>query len=128
MNKGSAEVNRFMEQLNHPLKEEINKIRTTILCIDQDITEHIKWNAPSFCYRGEDRITFHLRRTDRITLIFHRGPKAKHTKFVFKDPTGLLTWAAADRGMITFMNNKDVEGNLPALSGLVKKWMQATVE
>ncbi|WP_234978377.1 DUF1801 domain-containing protein [Bacillus tuaregi] len=57
---GPEQVTEFMDELQHPLKEEISMVRQIILSTDQKITEHIKWNAPSFCYDGEDRITLTL--------------------------------------------------------------------
>ena len=54
----SREVDRFMEGLDHPLKEEIERLRAAILGSNERITEHVKWKAPSFRYAGEDRVTF----------------------------------------------------------------------
>ena len=52
MNK-TAEVNDFMEKLDHPLKPEVQVIRDIIKGVNKNITEQIKWNAPSFSYKGE---------------------------------------------------------------------------
>ena len=38
----------------------------TILDSSDDITKHVKWNAPSFRYAGEDRATFRLFPEDRV--------------------------------------------------------------
>jgi uncharacterized protein YdhG (YjbR/CyaY superfamily) len=51
----SQEVDRFISGLDHPLKEEVERLRTAILDSNDEMTEHVKWNAPSFCYAGEDR-------------------------------------------------------------------------
>src|SRR3712207_5407309 len=87
----SQEVDRFMESLNHPLKEGVEQLRAAILESNDQITEHIKWNAPSFCYAGEDRVTFRLYPEDRVQLVFHRGAKVKSDAgdFEFDDDTGL---------------------------------------
>jgi hypothetical protein len=73
----SPEVNRFMEELDHPLKGGIERLRAAILASNDRITEHIKWKAPSFCCAGEDRVTFRLYPEDRAQLVFHRGAKVK---------------------------------------------------
>jgi hypothetical protein len=39
--------------------------RTDVLASDDGITEHVKWNAPSFCYAGVDRVTFRLQPGNR---------------------------------------------------------------
>ena len=57
-----------MEGLDHPLKEEIGRLRAAILDSNDRITEHIKWKAPSFRYAGEDRVTFRLYPEDRVQL------------------------------------------------------------
>jgi hypothetical protein len=45
-------VNEFMNKLEHPLKSEMEAIRTVILSANNEITEGIKWNAPSFYFNG----------------------------------------------------------------------------
>jgi len=127
MSNQTEEINQFIKETKHPLKAEIEVVRAIILDADDQITEHIKWNAPSFCYEGEDRVTFNLHANDRILLVFHRGAKVKDSQgFVFDDPTGLLEWASKDRAMITLYDMKDVEAKKTALIDLVSRWMQAT--
>ena len=46
---GHELVVEFLNNLEHPLKNEIEEVRKIILSVDEQITEHIKWNAPSFC-------------------------------------------------------------------------------
>jgi hypothetical protein len=93
----SEAVERFMQELDHSRKEEIAELRSAILDSNDRITEQIKWKAPSFCFAGEDRVTFRLQPHDVVQLIFHRGAKVKdHADFTFEDSTGLLKWAAPD--------------------------------
>ncbi len=121
-------VNQFMSKLDHPLKGEIETVRAIILSANNEITEHMKWNAPSFCYQGEDRITFKLHPQDRIQLVFHRGSKVKPSEdFVFEDATGLLQWVTADRAMVTLQDMRDVEAKKDALAKVVDQWMRSTV-
>jgi hypothetical protein len=63
----SSDVEQFMAELDHPLKEGVVGLRRAILAADPGITEHVKWNAPSFRYAGEDRVTFHLEEVDSHT-------------------------------------------------------------
>lgn len=89
-----AEVNRFMAQLDHPLKPQIATLLNASLASDPQITEQIKWKAPSFCIDGDDRVTFLLHPPAATHLVFHRGAKVKDaTDFAFEDPTGLMKWA-----------------------------------
>jgi hypothetical protein len=121
----SPEVDRFMEGLDHPLKDEIERLRAAILDSNVRITEHIKWKAPSFCYAGEDRVTFRLYPEDRVQLIFHRGAKVKSdaADFAFDDHTGLLRWVANDRAVVALQNAEDAEAKRPALVEVVNRWV-----
>jgi hypothetical protein len=123
----SQEVDRFMEGLNHPLKEGVEQLRMAILDSNYQITEHIKWKAPSFCYAGEDRVTFRLYPENRVQLVFHRGAKVKSDAgdFAFEDDTGLLRWVADDRAVVALRDVKDAQDKLPALVDVVNRWVLA---
>jgi hypothetical protein len=118
----SPEVDRFMKGLNHPLKEVIERLRSAILGSNDGITEHIKWKAPSFCYAGEDRVTFRLYPAERAQLIFHRGAKVKGdaADFAFEDDTGLLRWVADDRGVVAL---REAEARQRELVEVVNQWV-----
>ena len=121
----SPEVDRFIAGLNHPLKEEIQQLRAAILNSNDAITEHIKWKAPSFCYAGEDRVTFRLYPAERAQLIFHRGAKVKGdaANFAFDDHTGLLRWVANDRAVVAL---RDAEARQRDLVEIVNRWVVTT--
>jgi len=126
---GVDEVDAFMRDLVHPLKEELETTRQIVLGSAPGITERIKWNAPSFCYQGDDRVTFKLHPKDGVHLIFHRGAKSKDTKdFVFEDGTGLLKWVAKDRAIVTFSGMKEIVAGKRALRTVVKQWMLSTTD
>lgn len=123
----TEEVDQYLHTLEHPLKAEIEQVRSIILGANEGITEHIKWNAPSFCYQGEDRVTFNLRPQNRIQLIFHRGAKVrKDSDFVFEDPSGMLKWASTDRAILVLKDMEEVETHKSALVKLVSQWMKST--
>jgi hypothetical protein len=124
---GTPDVERFLADLRHPLKEGVLLLRSTVLASDPAITEHIKWNAPSFRYQGEDRVTFRLQPRNRLQLIFHRGAKvrADAATFAFDDPTGLMTWPAPDRAVIDFPDLAAVTTNRERVGTLVERWVHA---
>lgn len=99
--QGKEKVEQFMNTLEHPLKDSVEVVRRLILNVNENITEQIKWNAPSFCINDEDRITFNL-------------------------PAGLLEWAAADRAIIKLTNVNDVESKKEDLIEIVAKWIEVT--
>lgn len=120
-------VDLYLDALEHPLLAEIKALRSLILQSNPQITERIKWNAPSFCFNGDDRVTFRLQPKNRLQLIFHRGAKVKDSSnFTFEDGSGLLEWAAADRAVVTLRDAQDVQAKQAALVAVVNEWMQAT--
>lgn len=127
MASSKAEVGKYIDELKHPFKTGIAHLRSAILAADARISEHIKWNAPSFCYDGDDRVTFRLPPKGGFQLIFHRGAKVKDTKgFSFQDDSGLIQWAAIDRGIVTFSTPDALREAEPSLLALIKAWMKAT--
>ena len=123
----TQEVDRFMEGLDHPLKAGIEQLRLAILNSNDQITEHIKWKAPSFRYDDEDRVTFRLYPEDRVQLVFHRGAKVKGdaANFAFDDHTGLLRWVANDRAVVALWDAEDVEAKRADLVEVVRRWVVA---
>jgi hypothetical protein len=124
----TPEVTDFLRDLLHPMRDGVVALRDAILASDDAITERIKWNAPSFCYGGDDRVTFRLRPAERFQLVLHRGAKVRHDSdgFTFNDPDGLLDWASADRATLTLNDMDDVRTRLPAVVALVDRWMRST--
>lgn len=126
---GHQQVIDYLSKLDHPLKKEIEEVRKIILSSDNQLTEQIKWNAPSFCMHGDDRITFNLHGKGFFRLIFHCGAKVRDRKSkgrLFEDTTGLLDWASDDRAIAKFTDMKDVNAKGDALKSTVRAWIKAT--
>ena len=74
MAKPSPSVDGLLSTLNHAAKPSALLIRKLILAENPELTEHVKWNAPSFCDGGDDRVTFRFPpKGGALQLIFHRG-------------------------------------------------------
>jgi hypothetical protein len=127
MGTPSADVEHYLSELQHPLKEGVLELRTAILAADPALTEHIKWNAPSFVFAGEDRVTFRLQPRGKLQLIFHRGAKVRGdgADFVFADPTGWMTWPAPDRAVVDFPDLAAVAARRAQVVSLVQRWVHA---
>ena len=122
----AGSVEAFMAALEHPFKPGIERLRAAILASNSEITEHVKWNAPSFCHGGVDRATFRLQPGNRLQLILHRGAKVRADDgFRFEDTSGLLEWLTPDRAVITFRDLTDVESKLAAVLDVVNRWVAA---
>ncbi|KSU84552.1 protein of unknown function (DU1801) [Fictibacillus enclensis] len=124
---GQEEVLTFMQVLDHPLKQEIQRVREIIQDTHPELNEQIKWNAPSYCFRGEDCLTFNLHGKGFFRLIFHCGANSKEPKsmrLLVKDKTGLLEWLADDRAMVKFYDMNDVEAKGEKLGDVIQTWLQ----
>jgi hypothetical protein len=122
-------VAEFLDSTNHPLKKELIALRQLIKAANPALTEHVKWNAPSFCHNGEDRITFNLSRQDRILVIFHRGAKTKTLglkKPLLQDDLKLLEWPACDRAVMKFNTMPEVIKRKDAVQKIVNDWIDVT--
>lgn len=120
-------VRIYLENLDHPLKSEILKIREMVFKANPNLTEQIKWNAPSFCLTGEDKITFNLPpKKDSIQLVFHRGVKKKELpkEKLINDDSGLLKWATNDRAVIRFTSMQEILENETKFIDIVQKWLE----
>lgn len=116
----NSTVETFLAEQDHPFKQEIKAIRDIILAVSPEITEEVKWNAPSFSYKGY-MATFNLWATDHVHLIFHNGA-------ILKDQTGLLAGDYKDRRMVYFKNMAEVKAKKAALIKTVKAWIKAMDE
>ena len=113
----------FLATLDHPLNKEIVAARKIVLGADASIREGVKWNAPSF--RTSDYFaTMHLRTTDQLQMVFHRGAKAKAAKAMdIPDQNGLIKWLAPDRCLVSLGKGKAFTANRAALEGIVQAWI-----
>ncbi|HJQ14734.1 MAG TPA: DUF1801 domain-containing protein [Anaerolineales bacterium] len=113
----TEQVDAFMNELNHPFKAEVQVVREIIRDVNKDITEQIKWNAPSFSYHGESLVTFNLWEKERIHLVFH-NPMISRVK------SKLLEGDYEHRRMAYFDDQQDIETKRPALEKALRDLIQ----
>lgn len=109
----TAKVNEFMNQLDHPLKAEMEAVRANLLNANSKISERIKWNAPSFYYR-EDIATFNPRAKQHVHIVFHYAP-------IVNIKSDLLTGDYKDRRMVYLRTMSEVESNKAALEKIMNE-------
>ncbi len=125
----NSEVSKFLDELNHPLRNEIEQLSEYILSAKSGISENIKWNGPNYTYNGEDRITMKIQPPKNIQLIFHRGAKVLEMpkEKLLKKDSGLLNWKANDRAVATFVTMEEIVSNKEPLCSIVDEWISATI-
>ena len=106
-------VEEFLRELSHPLKAEVEAVRSIIKGVNKDINEEIKWKAPSFNYKGEYLVTFNLWEEKRIHLVFH-NPQISKVK------SNILEGEYKDRRMAYFTDMSDIKSKKPALEKALK--------
>ena len=106
-------VDEFLRERNHPLTAEVEAVRSIIKGVNKYINEEVKWNAPSFNFKGEYLVTFNLRDTKRIHLVFH-NPLIPQVK------SKILEGDYKDRRMTYFADMQDIRAKKPLLEKALK--------
>jgi hypothetical protein len=122
----SAEVESFLEALEHPAKREILALREAILAADSTIVEEIKWKSPSF-RTTQHFATVNLRARQGVGLILHFGAKKNEISargVAIEDPESLLEWLAKDRAMVSFASASDLRAKRQAFTRLIREWIK----
>lgn len=70
MNRNHA-VDQWLDDADHPLDAVLRRARDIILEADSRVTESIKWNTPTFAYRGN--IASFNPSKKLVSIMFHRG-------------------------------------------------------
>jgi hypothetical protein len=123
--KPAADVESFMQALDHPMKAGLQALRDIILAADPSIAEGIKWNAPSF-RTTEYFATTNLRARDCAQLILHFGARVNtisSTGVTIDDPEKLLTWLGKDRATIRFSDMNSVHRQRDAFTAILRRWI-----
>ena len=124
----SEQVTAHINKLSPEIAPVVEHIRQMVLSIDTEISERIKWNNPSFYYKGEMKpfdpkeykreiAVFNLFKK-RIMLVFPSGAKINNA-------SGVLEGDYKDgRRLIIFKNLIDVKSKEKSLRNIVKDWLK----
>lgn len=113
----AGQVDDYMEKLEHPFKQEVERLRSIILNANPKLQERVKWNSPSF-YFVKDLAAFNLRASGYVQIIF-----------IFYDgnmieDSSLLQGGWRDRREARFYSMDDIEAKQPALEQFVNNWIK----
>src|SRR5215510_10115946 len=77
----SKEVDTWFARYDNPMKPVVERMRAIILAADKRIEECIKWQAPTFVYKG-NLASFYPKSKLHASLMFHVGAKipGKHPR------------------------------------------------
>ncbi|MDA4846274.1 DUF1801 domain-containing protein [Hoeflea poritis] len=68
----NPDVDRWLEAYDNPMKPVVAAIRELVLAHDARIDEAIKWQAPTFIYKG-NIASFFPKAKKHASLMFHKG-------------------------------------------------------
>jgi len=105
-----------MSELDHPFKAEVQSVREIIKGVNEKITEEVKWNAPSFSYKGY-LATFNLWAKHHVHLVFHNGA-------ILDQGLGIPEGDYPDRRMVYFANEDEVKAKKADLVKAVQQWIR----
>lgn len=117
----TEKVNEYMAALNHPLKAEMEMVRSIINHASDKIAERVKWNSPSFYYKNDpkkDLAAVHTRAQDcvHVVFVFYNGD-------MIHESNGLLEGDYKDRRMAKFYSMQDVMDKKVSLEKVVQEWV-----
>ena len=67
----NPEVDRWLDEADHPLDATLRRAREIILSADDRVTESIKWKTPTFAFEGN--IASFNPSKNVVSIMFHRG-------------------------------------------------------
>ena len=111
--------------------EQVNALRKIILEIEPTLMENLKWNAPNYVYKGQDRITFNLmNKQGQVKLLIHMGATRKESKSaqpVLDNDEGIVEWNSDIRGTLTFTDLEDIASKKILLKRIIERWLAITI-
>lgn len=117
MSQRNLEVDAWFDRYQNPQKDLVQAVRDVVLGADDRVSEAIKWQAPTFMYRG-NIASFYPKATRHVSLMFHTGAS-------LPDPAGLLEGEGETSRVAKFADADDLESKAEALRGLVRAWIEA---
>lgn len=112
----NKKVDDFLKKKKHPMTAEMQRIREIILGVSDDVSEDIKWSAPTFMYKG-NIASFFMNTKNSVSLLFHTGASVG-------DTSGLLEGDGKTARVARFADMKDIEKKKKKLESVIKKWIK----
>ena len=111
----AEQVEKYMQELVHPLKTEIELLRGIIKNANSNLKERIKWNAPSY-YTNVDLLTFNVKSDNTILLILHHVTCTKLK-------SDLLEGDFPDRRIIYFKDADEINSSQKELEHIINEYV-----
>jgi hypothetical protein len=113
----NPDVDAWFTRYDNPRKDLVQAVRTALLDADARVTEVIKWQAPTFVYKG-NIASFFPKAKKHVTLMFHQGAE-------LPDPTGILEGDGDTARSVKIVDAEDLDAKRAALTKVVQAWIAA---
>jgi hypothetical protein len=113
----NPDVDAWFETYDNPQSDLVQQVRTAIHDASPEVTEAIKWQAPTFVYRG-NIASFYPKTRSHVSLMFHQGAS-------LPDPTGMLEGTGDVSRVAKFLGDDDLAAKRDALQDLIRAWVAA---
>jgi hypothetical protein len=110
----SADVDAWFQAKQHPQIELMTAVRRVILGADARITESIKWQTPTFAYRG-NLVSINPQAKAYLSLLFHRGATISGVHPILEGGGDIARYARFDSAA-------DLDARRQELEAVVRAW------
>jgi hypothetical protein len=112
----NPKVDEYLKKMAHPMNAEIQRVREIILKTHPEIEETIKWNSPTFLYKG-NMASYFMNAKKHVSLMFHKGA-------FIKDKSGLLEGEGKEGRVVKFSSLAEIEKRKGDLESIIKEWIK----
>ncbi|MEO0552357.1 MAG: DUF1801 domain-containing protein [Bacteroidota bacterium] len=114
MNKNPI-VDEYLKKKAHPMHKEIELVLEIILDSHPHMEETIKWNSPTFIYKG-NMASYFMNAKKHVSLMFHNGAS-------INDKSGLLEGEGKEARTAKFASIEEIKKRQKDLESIVKEWI-----
>lgn len=110
----NPDVDAWFERYDNPQKAGVQRVREIMLGADPRVQESVKWQAPTFEYKG-NLASFYPKARKHVSLMFHQGAQIPGDHPILEGD-GPVSRAAK------FADLDDIEAKKPQLEAVVRAW------
>lgn len=110
----NPEVDRWMAAYMNPQKNLVQAVREAILAADPRVGECVKWQAPTFTYKG-NIASFFPKAKAHVSLMFHKGA-------TIPGDFPSLEGEGAEGRTLKIKDAQDLAAKRPELERIIRAW------
>ncbi len=110
----APEVDAWFKAYDNPMEPVVQRLREIVLDADSRIDECIKWQAPTFTYKG-NLASFYPKSKQHASLMFHQGARIPGSH-------PLLEGSGDTSRVLKFSSVEEAETARPGIVRLVTAW------